>query len=82
MPTPARCKSCSAPIYWVKTHTGRRMPVDATPTGNGNMVLASVGGQLKSEPHDWREPSHAPPRQRWVSHFVTCPQRGEWRRAP
>lgn len=25
---PAECRSCKAPIYWVTTATGKKMPVD------------------------------------------------------
>jgi len=25
---PGECRSCQAPIYWLKTNAGKRMPVD------------------------------------------------------
>ena len=75
---PDECRSCHQPIVWVETTKGRRMPVDPEPVYAGNIVL--------------RDREHLPPLElyrkpdegtkRYISHFVTCPQRDKWRRKP
>lgn len=37
---PGECRSCKAPIYWVTTHNGRKMPVDR---GAGQAVVMRDG---------------------------------------
>lgn len=65
------CKSCGAAIVWVRTESGRVMPVDLHPTNRGNVVIrngvAYVGAQQDDAP-------------RYTSHFATCPDAEGWRR--
>jgi hypothetical protein len=71
------CRSCSAPIVWIKLTGGRRMPIDPDPVEGGNIrawpergtgeVLSATGIEQADGPL-------------YVSHFATCPQAGEWRR--
>ena len=68
------CRSCGADVEWVQTEAGKRMPVDAEPVANGNIV--KVRGNLirylgKGEVFTG---------DRWVSHFATCAQAGSWRK--
>ncbi len=37
-----RCRSCRAPIVWARTPAGRLMPLDPTPTDDGNVEI--IGG--------------------------------------
>lgn len=74
------CRSCEEPIIWAVTTNARPMPVDAEP--------AQTGGNIAL---DYKGPD-APPlarvlsvaqrfgRRLRTSHFVTCPQAGQWRR--
>lgn len=39
----SRCKGCDAEIEWVKTTTGKRIPVDVAPV----CVVVTSGGPLK-----------------------------------
>jgi hypothetical protein len=73
----AKCQSCGAPIRWAKTTTGRRMPLDAQPVSNGNVVLTD-GGTLAVPRND--ELHSGSPRYR--SHFATCPDAAKHRKAP
>jgi hypothetical protein len=74
LPPPAQaCRSCDAPIRWVKTTTGKRMPLDAEPVPDGNLVL--VDGVATVVDAD-----AAGTRERYTSHFSTCPQAKSWRR--
>jgi len=46
--TPQRaCRSCTRPIYWIETRTGKRMPVD--PDGTSHFATCEHGDQ-------WRKP--------------------------
>lgn len=74
MSLPVRsCRSCGAAVLWVTTTAGRLMPVDAEPVEGGNVEVlgngtAVVHGQPELAPGD-----------RYVAHFVTCPQAETWR---
>lgn len=76
----ATCRSCGAPIRWVVTTSGKRMPIDPQPHANGNIV------PLVDSDHPSRSPLAlvltAPPvdKPAWLSHFVTCPNAAAHRR--
>lgn len=78
--TPAKCKSCGAAIFWTKHKlSGRRNPVDAEPSPGGNLWLTKTAtGELLNEsaPADGDKR-----RNRWVSHFATCPDAKKHRRS-
>jgi hypothetical protein len=79
-PDPRPCRSCKALVYWAITRaTGRAMPVDVDPHGNGNLVLSvsQTTGQLTADSYD--EAKHAG-RNRFRSHFASCRQAEQWRR--
>jgi len=74
------CGSCPAPIIWARTPAGKRMPVDAEPTPDGNVTLVpplesydSPLAVVSSE----RDPSST----RYTSHFATCPNADSHRRS-
>lgn len=78
------CKSCNAEIEWVKSEaSGRPMPLDVTRDGRGNIVetpngnLAVAAGMA----HPYGSDDKRLARDRRASHFVTCPQAGDWRRS-
>jgi hypothetical protein len=70
-----KCSACERPIIWATTSTGKAMPVDAVPVDHGNVLLfpsvdegrfvALVLGRL--------ELVHQNGRERYTSHFATCP---------
>ena len=64
------CRSCAAEIRWVYTESGARMPIDALPTADGNLIVDNHGVA-----HVITLPLVGPPaagRARYVSHFATC----------
>ena len=67
-----RCKSCGAPIVWVKTVKGHNMPLDPTPVAGGNIQILDNGRAQIVSTH--------PDVIRSVSHFATCPEAGAHRR--
>ena len=80
--TLGRCKTCGARIAWVKTEaTGKSMPLDAESVPDGNVVLRggrahvfALGGAEEAAV----AATHVP---RFVSHFSTCRDADEHRRA-
>jgi hypothetical protein len=77
-PAPAKCRSCSAAIYWAKTKDGTTMPVDAEPAEDGNLVLSMrPWGSVEVRP--W-VPEMGPAFKRRRSHFATCRDADAWRK--
>ncbi len=89
-PRVERCRSCGAEVFWAQWRgpggtTGGWMPVDAVPDGRsphkgGGDVVLSLSrstGQLTVE--KWRA-EHGEKRNRYTSHFATCPDAKGWRR--
>lgn len=68
----AWCESCGARIVWCPTIWRNRMPLDATPNPDGNMVVNDEGFVEGAE--GW-----PPDRVRWTAHHETCPFADEWR---
>jgi hypothetical protein len=80
---PWTCRSCGAPILWATVElSSTRMPVDADPAPEGNVLIrrepgriwARVlgGAELRQARHE-HESLHR-------SHFATCPDAADWRR--
>jgi hypothetical protein len=83
---PTRCRSCDADILWVEWASGRRMPVDAVadnrPVGRGgDIVLAHRKDADKLLAEKYEPGKHDAKRNRYTSHFATCPNADEHRRA-
>lgn len=83
---PAKCRSCGADVLWAEWGSGKRMPVDAEPDmrpppKGGTLALTLRGdpnlGKLIVSKYDV---TMGPTRNRYTSHFATCPNAGEWRR--
>lgn len=76
------CRSCGAPVRWVETTSGRRMPLDPTPNAKGNVYLepgvptATVFGNLQADARK------ALAGRLYLSHFATCPDADDHRRSP
>lgn len=67
------CKSCLAPITWVRMlGTDKAMPVDREPHDEGTVVL--TGGSRRGSPlaRVVRSDEHVHG-MRYRSHFVSCP---------
>lgn len=76
----SECRSCNASVLWAEWESGKRMPVDAQPNSAfGNLVLSIRGGNTlivaKFDPL-----KHGDSRNRYTSHFATCPEARDWRR--
>lgn len=77
------CELCAAPVMWVATTGGSRMPVDPLPTLAGNVLVtqdprshrrrAKVLTKAELDDDPW---------PRYRSHFATCPREAEVARRP
>jgi len=89
----SRCRSCDAPIIWVITTNGKRMPVDAEPVVAGRGFR--IDEQLLDEAQmgfndDDLKPGKdvvatftgtpAKDERLYLSHFATCPDADQHRR--
>lgn len=87
-PPNAPCRSCKAPMLWVTLPSGKRNPLDAEPSPDGNILLLELqdrGGRpwrlatvvqnddLLAEARELGVPLYR-------SHFATCPDAEEHRR--
>lgn len=79
------CRSCGAAILWVQMESGKRMPLDATPTEAGTVIIR-CGPELGRETGHVETKAEAEARRAspspvaFTSHFATCPQAGKWRK--
>lgn len=77
------CKSCGAPIIWIKTAAGKSMPCDAEPlpyraSQNGAAIVVTPNGEtLKADIEDTPEKATG---IGYISHFATCPNAALHRR--
>ena len=77
MPEQSPCRSCGAPMLWVRTTAGNLMPLDLEPVPGGNIVLKDgLAHVLKGDLFEGMI-DEGP---RYVSHFVTCPEAAKHRR--
>ena len=71
-----QCRSCGARVMWVKTSKGKKMPLDAEPVANGNLVMATLPDAIAVS----YDPTQHGGLSRFTSHFATCPQSAAWRK--
>lgn len=78
------CKLCGAPVRWAKWVNGKAMPVDAHPVRDGNLVLTARRTNGRGPAHlvvaTYNHSQHGTGRNRYVSHFVTCPNAAQHRK--
>jgi hypothetical protein len=74
------CRSCLAPIRWVLTGSGKRMPLDTEAVPDGNVTVDRYEADhaivvVHATPAD----VPASEALRYKSHFATCPEADSWR---
>ena len=71
LPRLSECRTCQAPIRFVKLASGKAMPVNPQPNPEGNVAARLVGGGLHghviSRDHPAPKVGH-----RFVAHYATC----------
>ncbi len=73
---PGTCKSCGAAIRWVRTVSGKAMPLDPEPCPDGNVVIAGDGAALTLA----NKVAPLQPGPKYKSHYSTCPDAPRWRK--
>ncbi len=71
------CKSCGAVLKWAKTEAGKAMPLDVTPTPDGNVIIVDAVAVVLAKGTLVR-----PGTDRYTAHWATCPTAFEHRRVP
>lgn len=79
------CRSCGAPMVFVKTIFGKRIPLDVEPNmEKGNVVVANGVAIYISGPKREGEARVVAERvglRLYTSHFATCPDAAEHRKS-
>ena len=78
----SKCKSCGKEIRWVKTFSGKTMPVDAEKVffyaGDGKDIFVTTNGAVI---HGTRVDKYdGAARVGFISHFATCPDADSYRK--
>ena len=80
----SRCSSCGAEITWAMTTAGRSIPIDTKPVPDGNVTLhvPHAGGTPIAVviPKDQGTLDTGIDEDRYVAHFVSCPDSDQWRK--
>jgi hypothetical protein len=73
----ASCRSCNAPIIWaISERSGKPIPLDAAPVADGHGRFAIIRGVARA----YIAEDARLGRDRYVSHFSTCPDAERFRR--
>ena len=81
-----RCRSCGAPIMWIRTTRGKPMPVDMEeerfyPDPQGEkLYIMEDGHPMKGTPAPEGEEDLPCVAHGFTSHFATCPDAEKFRR--
>lgn len=78
------CRSCGTSIIWCTTVNGKAMPVDAEPSPHGEFLLQDhpAGGVTATfVPSMKRAAMRAAGIEFRISHFASCPDRDDHRKA-
>lgn len=75
------CRSCGAPVFWLLTERGKRIPIDDEPVEDGNIVIRWDWDKGENVAHYvGKDEEIGSDEERYVSHFATCPQSKNWRK--
>lgn len=77
----SKCSSCHAPIFWAHSRaTGKPVPVDRTPTDNGNLRIATDGKVEVLTRESSKLAVLANGGSLFTAHFATCPNADQHRK--
>ena len=80
----SKCRGCGAEINWIRTRSGKLIPVDPQPVffadGAGKEIVVTADGMISNG--ILCRGGNVPPGKRtgWKSHFATCPMADQFRR--
>lgn len=81
-PTRAKCRSCSAPVFFAASRSAANHPFDAEPSEAGNVrVIPAPGGGFRAVvlSGDRLDTARERGMPLYTSHFATCPDADTWR---
>jgi len=84
--TTGKCRACPALVFWAKaeptdkTPTPRNNPLDFEPSERGNLRLNRETGRYTVLTGDKLKAAQASGEKLYLSHFVSCPNRGQFKR--
>ncbi len=74
------CRSCGAPMVFVRMPTGALNPINPEPAANGNIrITGEIAGVVQGETMMALDAAQFEG-EKYLSHYATCPQRREWRK--
>ena len=91
----SKCRSCQAPVIWVGTVKGKKMPLDAdtvAPAGSvftileqfnpetGEVLDTGLGIGIRSAHLSGITKEDIPDHEWRTCHFATCPDADDWRK--
>lgn len=81
--TGAQCSTCHAAIRWATTEKGKAIPLDDSHESAGNIWLEIPADPRTPPIAHYLKKGERPPNGEalWTSHFATCPQAKQHRRA-
>ena len=79
MPNQAKCFSCGAIVIWCHTTSGGRMPVNAEPSPNGNLMMHE-NGAIEALNRAEVVKAKAAGMPLYLSHFATCSAPSKYRK--
>jgi hypothetical protein len=76
------CRDCGAKIKWVKTSSGKNMPVDPEPVDPNDceptdIVVDEYGNGCQAQNASWGDFGAT---QYYICHFATCPKADDFRK--
>lgn len=74
----SRCRSCQAEIEFVRTSSGRAVPLDADPTPEGNVEIINGTARVLG-PHTLELLTPEERARLRMPHHATCPQGKAWK---
>jgi hypothetical protein len=69
----SQCTTCGAQIIWTRTQAGKRMPLDAKASADGNLVLTNTN-ELLPTVRTVGSVGHKPGQLLYRNHAFTCKQ--------
>lgn len=79
MPDQGTCGSCGAPVFWMATCTGGRMPIDCEPVAAGNCLILE-GDVVEVLGKKGAEVARVNGETLYQSHFASCSAAAKWRK--
>lgn len=76
------CQSCGAPLVWVTTPSGGRMPLNRSPTADGNVLIVStpLGAIGVTLSKDALAKARAEAVNLRLPHHANCPEGQSWKK--